>query len=254
MTVTAQLLRLHKVDRRLRELRSRLASAERYLKLQEQQLADLTRRRDAIAAQSRQLQATVSNDENEMATLDERIAKLRDQLNNAKTSKEYSAFLTEINTFKADKGQIEERALESMTRLDELKASLAQIDGEIDERKAIRDVAKADLRQREHDAKEQLERLITERSEAAREVPRDALAVFDSIAARIEPNEDVMAPIEEHSRRSMEYACGGCQTMLPVELVSRLLGKGDLTRCVSCGSILFMEETLRESMLATNKK
>jgi len=253
MTVTDQLLRLHKVDRRLRELRSRLASAERYLKLQDQQLADLARRREALSAQVRQLQATVHNDESEMAGLDEKIAKLRDQLNSAKTSREYSAFLTEINTFKADKDQIEERALEGMQRLDELKANLEALDAEHDERKGIRDVAESDLKQREADAKDQLEKLIAEREEAANEVPRDALAVFDSIAARIEPHEDVMAPIEEHSRRSMEYACGGCQTMLPVELVSRLLGKGDLTRCVSCGSILFMEESLRESMLAAKK-
>lgn len=253
MTVTDQLLRLHKVDRRLRELRSRLASAERYLKLQDQQLADLAKRREAMSAQVRQLQATVHNDESEMEGLDEKIAKLRDQLNSAKTSREYSAFLTEINTFKADKEQIEERALEGMQRLDELKANLQALDAEYEERKGIRDVAESDLKQREADAKDQLETLIAEREEAADEVPRDALAVFDSIAARIEPHEDVMSPIEEHSRRSMEYACGGCQTMLPVELVSRLLGKGDLTRCVSCGSILFMEESLRESMLAAKK-
>ncbi|MFG0275776.1 MAG: zinc ribbon domain-containing protein [Phycisphaerales bacterium] len=253
MSVTDQLLRLHKVDRKLRELRSRLASAERYLKAQEQQLTDLQKRREAVNAQVRQLQASVHNDESEMGSIDDRIAKLRDQLNSAKTSKEYSAFLSEINTFKADKGQVEERALEAMTRLDELKATLTEIDNEVTERTSIRDVAKNDLKKREADAKDQLEALIADREQAANEVPSDALAVFDSIAARIEPHEDVMAPIEEHSRRSMEYACGGCQTMLPVELVSRLLGKGDLTRCVSCGSILYMEETLRESMMAAKK-
>lgn len=253
MSVTDQLLRLHKVDRKLRELRSRLASAERYLKAQEQQLSDLQKRREAVNAQVRQLQASVHNDESEMGSIDDRIAKLRDQLNSAKTSKEYSTFLSEINTFKADKGQVEERALEAMTRLDELKATLAEIDSEIAERTSIRDVAKNDLKKRESDAREQLETLIADREKAANEVPRDALAAFDSIAARIESHEDVMAPIEEHSRRSMEYACGGCQTMLPVELVSRLLGKGDLTRCVSCGSILYMEETLRESMMAAKK-
>lgn len=253
MTVTDQLLQLHHVDKRLRELRSRLAGAERYLKHQDQQLTDLKRRRESLAAQERQLQAAVHNDETEMAGLDERIASLREQLNQAKTSKEYSTFLSEINTYKADKGIVEERALESMTRLDELKASMGELDKEIEERSGIREVAAADLKRRQDEAKEQLELLTAKRREASNEVPRDALEVFESIAARIEPNEDVMAPIEEHSRRSMEYACGGCQTMLPVEVVSRLLGKGELTRCVSCGSILYMESSLREQMLAAKK-
>lgn len=254
MSVTDQLLRLHEVDRQLRGLRSRISSADRYLKQQEHLLAELTRSREAFTAQIRQLKATLHNDEAEMAALDERVAKLRDQLNSAKTSKEYSAFLSEINTFKADKAQVEERALESMTRLEEINAAVADLDGELQERTGIRDVARAELERRKADAKERLGELERERNEACDGVPRDALAVFDAIAARISPDEDVMAPVDEQNRRSMEYSCGGCQTMLPVESVNRLLGKGELTRCVSCGAILYIEAALRESMLAGNKK
>jgi len=62
-----------------------------------------------------------------------------------------------------------------------------------------------------------------------------------------------MAPIEEHSRRHMEFSCGGCQVMLPMELVSAILGRTAVTQCSNCGAILYMEDALRESM-STSKR
>ncbi|MHC4977292.1 MAG: zinc ribbon domain-containing protein [Planctomycetota bacterium] len=250
MTVTEKLLRLHQVDAQLRGLQHRIDSAQRYLNQQEIQLTSLAEQRDAVEAQLRQLKASLHNDETEIAQYDEKIAKLRDQLNNAQTSKEYSTFLSEINTFKADKAQIEERTLEHMSQIEELEASLAKVGESHEQRVSIRDVAQKELKQRQSDASERIEELKKEREVAAADVPGHALNVFDEIADRFDHDEPVMAALDEHSRRSMEYACSSCQTMVPVELVSRLLGKGDLTICVSCGAILYLDSSLKESMLA----
>ncbi|MFG0257288.1 MAG: zinc ribbon domain-containing protein [Phycisphaerales bacterium JB043] len=250
MTVTEKLLRLHQVDAQLRGLQHRIGSAQRYLQQQEHQLTSIGEQRDAVDAQLRQLKATIHNDESEVAQFDEKIAKLREQLNTAQTSKEYSAFLSEINTFKADKSLIEERTIEHMTQLEELEASLARLNESHEQRVGIRDVAQKELTQRQSDAADRIEELTKEREVAASDVPGHALKIFDEIADRFDADEPVMAALEEHSRRSMEYACGSCQTMVPVELVSRLLGRGDLTLCVSCGSILYLDSTLKESMMA----
>ena len=127
MTVTEKLLRLHQVDTQLRGLQRRIASSERYLIQEEKKLADIETQRDAMEAQLRQLKATLHNDETEAGSFDETIAKLRDQLNNAQTSKEYSTFLSEINTFKANKSLIEDRSLEQMTQLEELEQSIEKL-------------------------------------------------------------------------------------------------------------------------------
>jgi len=254
MTVTDKLLRLHQVDRQLRGLRNRINLAERYLAQQERLLKEVQQRRETVSSQVRQLKASVANDENEIASFDERVEKLRQQLNSASTSKQYSTFLSEINTLKEQKGVVEERMLEAMGQLEELGDALKDIEGDVQERNGIRDVAAAELQRRKTEASDRLSELEVERKEAAKDVPAHALAVFDEIAARIDPDDDVMAPLEEHSRRSLDYSCGGCQTIVPVELVSRLLGRGDLTLCVSCGSILYMEKELKESMASSSKK
>jgi len=246
MNITAKLVRLHLVEVQIRGLTGRLKSAESYLQAQNNQLGALTQKRDAITKQVRQLEATVHNQENEIAGIDERIAKLRDQMSQAKTHKEYTAFVTEVSTLKADRGLIEENALGSMTQLEELRAEAARIEEEHAEREKLRSVAQADRDQREAEIRDRLQELRDERVAVAAEVPPDALKIFET-RAKVHPDDDLMAPLEEHDRRHMEYACGSCQVLLPMEKLNGLLGRGDLTLCTNCGVILFLEDSVREA-------
>ncbi|MCB9848468.1 MAG: hypothetical protein H6814_08650 [Phycisphaeraceae bacterium] len=251
MSVTTKLLRLYRVDCQVRSLRSRVDAAERYLRQQDKTLEDLTAKHEALSGQSRQLQATIGNDENEARSIEQRIEALREKLNNSTSNKEYSALLTEVNTLKADKSGVEERILESMTRLDEIKNAIAEIDAETAERGKVRTVALNDRDQRAAEVKDRLTELESERAVAAGDVPADALAKFEE---EVEFREDeVMAPVSEHSRKHMEYACGSCQVLLPFEAVNRLLGDGELTFCGNCGAILFIEDELRELVTGGKK-
>ncbi len=245
MSVTEKLLRLYKVDRQLRSLRNRINQAKRYLDAQDRQLGEISQKRDAMQSQVRQLEASIKNDENEVAGIDERIESLRERLNTSTTSKEYSATLAEVNTLKADKSLIEERMLEMMGRVDELRESLKELEAQAEERRKIRGVAEADVKKREDEAEDRLKELEAERAVAAEDVPVDALAAFDELAEQRDEDE-VMAPVEEHSRRHLEYTCGSCQTILPIELINRLCSHGDLTNCVNCGAILFAEAEIKE--------
>lgn len=247
MSVTEKLLRLYKVDRQLRSLRSRINQAQRYVDAQDRQLGEIGEKQASIESQLRQTEASVKNDEVEAASIEERITSLRERLNNTTTSKEYSATLTEVNTLKADKGLVEERTLELMGRVEELRTALAELVAQAEEREKIKGVAKADLKKRQDEAAERISELEGERAIAAEDVPVEALAAFDELADQRDEDE-VMAAVEEHSRRHLEYACGCCQTILPIELINRLCSHGNLTMCVNCGAILYAEADIKETL------
>ena len=247
MSVTEKLLRLYKVDRQLRGLKSRINQAQRYLDAQQRQLDEIARKRESMQSQLRQLDASIKNDENEAASIDQKVVALRDRLNTSTTSKQYSATLTEVNTLKADKALIEERTLELMGRADELRAGIDELDAQTTEREKIRGVAQTDLKKRQEEAGDRISELEAERAVAAEDVPLEALAAFDELAEQRD-EDDVMASVEEHSRRHLEYACGSCQTILPIELINRLCGHGDLTMCVNCGAILYAEASVKETL------
>jgi len=252
MGVTSKLLRYHRLERQLQGLRRRIASAERYLTQQSRLLANLEAQGEALLAQHRQLQAAIHNDETEIASLDEKAATLRETLNSVNTSKEYTALLTELNTHKADKERIEERVLERMTSLEELSEQQETLTAQREERVKVRGVAAEEVERRKADAADHIEELERECAIAAHDVPEEVLRTYQQEAER-RHDEDVMAPLEEHNRKSMEYACGACQVLMPVEVISTLLGSGAVTRCVSCGVILYVQEDTREAIGASRK-
>lgn len=252
MGVTAKLLKLHRVDQQLTGLKSRLRASEALLTAQQRKLDEAEQLQGSIASQLKQLEATAHNDETESKGIDERIAVLRERMNTAKTSKEHSAMLVEINTLKADKSLLDDRALGALSKIDELRAKHAEVKATLDELLKIRDHAKTQRDERAGEIKARVAELETERTEVAKDVPSSAMAIYSD---RLERNdEDVMAEVEEIDRRNMEYTCTACFTHLPVELVNSLLNRGDLVTCPSCRAILYINEELRDSIQSAAEK
>jgi uncharacterized protein len=250
MSVTEKLLRVFRVDQQLRGLQSRLNAAEKFLGDQVKQLQQIDAKREAMHSQMRQMQAIVSDNEGEMKRLDARIETLREQMNTAKTNKEYKAFLTEVNTLKADRSQYETTALEQMTKLDELKKQLEQLDAQHGEREKVKGVAADDRTKKADEIKDRLAELEAERKRLVADVPADALRLYEMMLKQ--RGDDAMAPIEELDRRRHEYTCSACQMAVPVETLSALLrpssSNNPLTRCTSCGAILYLEATMAERL------
>jgi predicted nucleic acid-binding Zn-ribbon protein len=213
-------------------------------------LAQIQAKRDAVNAQVKHAQAMAADHEGEMARFDAKIESLREQMNNAKTNKEYKAFLTEMNTFKAEKSNAETAALEQMGKLDELRKQLAEFDGQKAEREKVQKVAADERSKRAEEIKDRLNQLQAERATLVKEVPAEALALYADLTRRL--GEDAMAPVQELDRRRHEYSCGACQMAIPVETVSALIrgtaANSPLVRCVSCGCLLYIEKEVAERL------
>ncbi|MFN9972984.1 MAG: hypothetical protein ACK58T_24165, partial [Phycisphaerae bacterium] len=141
MNVTAKLLSVFLVDKQFRGLRSRLAAAERFLAEQNKLIEQLDAKKASLDAQVRQITATASNFEGEMKRLDARMATIREQMDSAQTNKEYKAFLTEVNTIKAERDRQETSALEHMGKVEDLKKQLDDIAKQRTEREKVQAVA-----------------------------------------------------------------------------------------------------------------
>ena len=249
MTLTEDLLTLFRVDRQVRGLRSRLASAERYLQAQDHQLDELGVQQEEQAHRRQQVQAKVANLEMEGAGIDQRMEKLRDELNNASTNKQYTAVLTELNTVKLSRSELDDRLLEEMEQIDRITEQIAQLEGQVVERRKVREVAEAQLKERQGDVGQRLAELQTEHDSAAAGIPGNELSAFNHLADMHDG--EAMAPIEEIDRRHREYACGACNMHMPFEAVSLLLGSTEsLVMCSACGRILYMQDEIRGAFAA----
>ena len=247
MSLTEDLINLFHIDSNVRGLRQRLDSAQRYLDNQDRLLSELHQQQEESEVRRRHLRATVANLEGEIEVLDERLEKLREELNVATTNKQYTAVLTERNVVKTARAEIEDRVLEKMETIEESGRQLEKIAEDTVERQKVKKIAKAQLKQRHEDVGQRLAELEVERESAASVIPGGEIQIFNEMADAYDG--EAMGLIEEIDRRNREYACGSCNMHLPFEAVASLLGGGDeLVRCNACGRILYLADETRGAL------
>ncbi|MHC4993207.1 MAG: zinc ribbon domain-containing protein [Planctomycetota bacterium] len=247
MTLINSLLQLYQVDAQVRGLRNRLDAAGRYLNAQNAQLKQLEQQQSELQTRKKQTQATIANHEVEIAGIDERIEKLRDELNSAVTNKQYGALLTELNSHKTQRGELEEKVLQEMETVEQRHGHLEDLQKQVVARIKVRDLAADERQEREAEIGERLAELEKERESSTTGIPAEHLAVFDEMADCYDG--EAMAQIEEIDRRHRDYACGACHMTLPFEHVSVLLSGGDtLVRCTACSRILYLHEETRGAL------
>lgn len=245
MDVTAKLLRFFVVDKQLRGLQSRLKSAERFLTQQETDLGQLSGKHSATEKEAKHLAAQAAEHESEMRALDEKSAKLREQMNVAQTNKAYQALLTEINTIKTDRDRIETTALEQMGKVDELRRQSAELANQKEQRSQVRGVAATDRDKRADEIKERVAVLAAERKTLGADLTKETLSMFERLIET--RGDEAMAQVDLHDAKRHEYSCGSCSVFLPIEAVNGLLSGGRVTRCVSCSCVLYLDEDFRKA-------
>lgn len=244
--LTDALHALFLVDQQVRGLEGRLEGARRHVNAQQNKIDQLQRQLHELQEQLRATKAHEATAEAEADDFEQRVEKLRQQMNSVKTNREYSALLVEVNTLKTDKAKVEERALELLQQVEQLQEEIKQVELKLAEQEKIKQVADRELASRTGEVGEQLEALKAQRAEAASKVPRDVLAVFDRLAESLDG--EAMTHVVQEDQRRMEYTCGGCYMTLPIETVNQLYSTDKLVRCPSCTRILYLDQEVKATL------
>ncbi len=241
MSLIAKLVNLHRVDSQARGLRSRLETAQRHVASQEKLLSTLTRQRQELAAQRKQIAARAGALEVEAQGVDERLARLRGDLDLQQTPRAYNALLSEVNGLKQDRASLDDRILAELEQGEKLKVESERVETSVAERQRLRDHAAKELAEREGEVSDRLHQLDRERATAAQGIPEITLTLFKKLGDMHDG--DALAPIEEVDRRNREYSCGACNMHLPFESYSRLSApSGSVVQCSSCHRILYLTQ------------
>ncbi len=244
MSLQEKLYDLFLLDQQVRGLRTRLDAATRRHNAQNARLDQYRQQLAELTDQYKHAQAEVSTLEHEALGAEERVTKLREQMNSVTSNKEYSAMLVEINTLKGEKSKLEDQALEKMSASDAIKERVDETQGKVDSQSKLVEQALAEVLSAKEEVGVQLDDANAKRDEAAGEVPADVLNVFERLADHYDG--ETLAEIEEQDRRRREYTCGGCYMELPIERVNALMMKPDeLVTCPSCNRFLYIKQELK---------
>jgi len=240
----AALHQLQAVETRLRSLKSTRARKQRQLEQQGLRIKQLEEQLTTRKEEIRHRQSITNQLELEFKAREAAINKLRTQLNTAKSNKEYSAILTQLNTERASNSKLEERILQELTQIDEMKASHVEMETELGTQRQRLADQEAEFQHEDAQLQEQIEQLEQDRSRVAEQVPPSNLAIFQRVADSTDG--EATAEIIKPNPKQEEYICGGCNMTIPVEKVNALLTKDDLQQCNICGRILYLKEQIEK--------
>lgn len=233
------LITLQRVENRLRAVKAKLARCRRSVLFQENQLRTLQNGLEAKQEEIKMGRLQADRLELDLRTRDDQIAKLRNALNLARTNKEYSVVLTELNTAKADDSKLESQVLEIMKNVESDQASCVAIHQQIEEQKVKLDEVRLESDGKASGLEKEVEEIQREWDIAAGKVPPATLTIFKRVAETYDG--EVMAEVAKADENTNSFSCGGCFMGIPAEVVNVLSGKDDLIRCTNCTRILYLK-------------
>ncbi len=230
----AALKRLQRIDQQLSQRQSQKEHLPQRLAAAQQDVQDRQEQRRQVEQQLQSRRLEIDRQELDLRSHEERGARLRQQLNQVRTNREYQALLTEIKSVEADVSRLEEAILEAMGEADELAAEQARLADLIQEtQREVTAVGQA-VSEEAGALEGQIASLSQDRQEVAVGIDPENLATYERLRRGLGGR--VVVPVRNDH-------CEGCHMPLTPQTISELLANRALVVCHRCGLILYLQES-----------
>ena len=206
-----------KVPPELRELDERLQDLERRLARKSDEVEDLRRQ--------------VNANELDLKAMSERRKNAADSAMRASSAKETAQFQNQELQFATRVQELEEDTLPLLEQLEERTEERQALQAEIDEVTPSLEEMRRQEDERVAAVDARIEETRSQREQAASEVEKPLLKQYEQVRTARRG----LALVEVVNNQS----CGGCNVRLPIHVVQKVKKGAGVTRCPSCGRILW---------------
>jgi len=223
---------IHLIQTRLADLSGRLGRGPVLLKTQEGNIQKFTAKLEQLQAEHRTLVAEAKKKEQDVAVHDQAIAKRKQQLQEAKTNKDYQALLLQIQTDEAARGALDDGALEAMEKADKFANNFSPAEAEVQKAQELYETTKKKfLAEKPHIESEIADYNGQLQAEEVK-LPKEFREVYNRLIRSV-GGANALAVVE-----NQKY-CGGCNHQIPVNSLAHILAKKPVT-CSSCARLLYV--------------
>lgn len=224
-----RLIRLQELETDVQRARQALDAFPARREALEARLAEHTGRLDTLDRKAAEQKAARRVMEKDVAAVQSRLTRFKDQLMAVKTNKEYSAVQSEIAGAEAEIRDLEDRILEDMLAADDLADEVrAAREALAEEQAAVRE--EQSRLERERDGfQARVERYGGDREALAAGLDARLLETFDTL---VRGRKGIAVSAARDGR------CGSCQVRLRPQLYNDVLRNERLIQCESCQRLL----------------
>lgn len=203
-------------------LPAKIGAIERKLEAIAKVVADAEHHLESMKKERRLLEQKLQDSE-------EKIKKLKTQLMEIKSNKEYQAMLHEIDHMKQSIDGSEERLLIIMDELDQQGLETGDFKKQKDDEKRRFTAEKTELEARLEHLKKEMARLEGEKPKILMEIDPQIHKRYDRILAKL--HDFAVTHVAQET-------CQGCHTRIPPQMVVEVRRNEQIITCQACGRIL----------------
>ena len=226
------LIALQKIDLRIAELTEQRRKIPELLETNEAPLREAKRVLQEASISSEALIKERRSYEKDLEAHEDRIGKMKDRAAQLKTNQEYQAHLFEVELANKKKGEIEEKILMAMERIEEVQRVIVTAQATLKESEAVFIKEKARLDARDQALSVELVDLESQQKQISGQVEKPLLGQYNKLKAK--RKDQALALIKDG-------ICVGCRLQLPPQLVSQVKRAQDVHTCPYCYRILYWE-------------
>lgn len=233
MAVTAAALReLHRIHEQLADLRDRVERGPKQIRAREANVAELKALADEAHNRAKETQMAIDRKQLDLKAGEQKVVDLRIKLNASSSNKEYQALVEQIAAAEMAGSVLADEILESMEKLDGLKAAIKDAERQVDA--GSQEMEKT--RRAVEDAAASLQADIHRLEESLVHAEADLPAEFKSDYQRLIRGKGAqgLAPVEDG-------VCGGCGQQITLNMQNELMLSRPIF-CKSCGCLLYLSE------------
>ncbi len=231
--VSADLLRtLHRIQRQLSDLHSRLDRGPIKIKNSEAHVANQEKQLDKTREEFTALRMAADAKQVQQKSGEAKVQELQVKLNTAASNREYSALQEQIAAVQMANSVLDDEILESWDRIETFKEKVAASEEDLKKAQTKAETVRKEVEEQEPRIRGDLERLERELKECEADLPDDVRPVYERTVRH--RGDDALAAIEGQ-------CCSGCYTQIPLNLVN-LVMLGQPTFCKTCGRLLYFPE------------
>ena len=229
----AQLLRLQEEDAGCDHIKDQLESIPREILKVEQRISEAVTRREASLQRLREMEVERKGYEIQVGSAEDRLNKYKQQQLAVKKNEEYRALTAEIDTTQDEISRLEDIELDLMMRIDEKRSEDKALEAEVQAEVANLRAIIARLQENQAAFLAQLESAEAAVREASQGVPESILSTYTYVKGRTRMPPYVV-PLRDRKWT-------GCFLRVSADVESDARDDQRLTRCPSCGRIVFHE-------------
>jgi uncharacterized protein len=224
------LIHLQELDLAAERQRRRVADIPVLQAALDTRLAERVTAVEAVKARIATCQTARRDIERDLAAVQARLSKFKNQLMEVKTNKEYQAMQKEMSVAEQQISDQETRLLERMEEADVLAAELEAAENALRTEQVEIERARQSLDAERDEVARELDRTGEERSRVAARVSREALDIFDRIAR----GRKGVAMAE-----ARDGLCTVCHVRLRPQVFNDARRNETIIQCESCSRILY---------------